>query len=406
MNHPTRHVHPSIYMILIAPFGVVSGYLTVAVAWQLSQAGVSVGEIAMVIALSFIPQTWKFLWAPVADMTLTRKRWYVLASVVTALGILAMGLAPATRAGLTLLTVAALGVNLAVTFLAMSVESLLAYGATENEKGRAGGWFQAGNLGGAGLGGGAGLWIAQHLAAPWMAGAILALVCMLCMLALLWVPEPPAAHRDGTLLENLKSVGVDLWSVATRRTGALALLLCFVPVGTGAASGLWSAVADDWKATADTVALVTGVFSGVISAVGCLAGGWICDRMDRKYAYLLFGVLQGLCAVGMAFAPHSERMYIAFTSIYAFSNGLAYAGFSAFVLEAMGLGAAATKYNVYASLSNTPIMYMTSVDGWAHGKFGPSGMLLTEAVCVAIGVVLFSAVAWWAQRRPVSVQRA
>jgi MFS transporter, PAT family, beta-lactamase induction signal transducer AmpG len=38
--------------------------------------------------------------------------------------------------------------SLAVTFLAMSVESLMAYDTPDSERGRAAGWFQAGNLGG------------------------------------------------------------------------------------------------------------------------------------------------------------------------------------------------------------------------------------------------------------------
>ena len=44
----------------------------------------------------------------------------------------------------------------------------------DDEKGRAGGWSQAGNLRGAGLGGGAGLWLAQHSGHPWISGAVLA----------------------------------------------------------------------------------------------------------------------------------------------------------------------------------------------------------------------------------------
>ena len=47
----------------------------------------------------------------------------------------------------------------------------------------------------------------------------------------------------------------DLWNVAKSRAGFLALLICFVPIGSGAASNLWAAVADDWHATAGTVAL-------------------------------------------------------------------------------------------------------------------------------------------------------
>jgi len=55
----------------------------------------------------------------------------------------------------------------------------------------------------------------------------------------------------------------------------------------------------------------------------------------------------------------------------------------------MGTGAAATKYNVYAALSNMPIYYMTVVDGRAHERWGPSGMLITEAVLCIAGLAVF-----------------
>ena len=181
--------------------------------------------------------------------------------------------------------------------------------------------------------------------------------------------------------------------------GFLALVLCFLPLGSGAATGLWSAVAGDWHATADTVALVTGLASGLISAAGCIAGGWVCDRMDRKSAYAAYGVLQAACALFMAIAPRTESMFVVFTSIYAFITGLTYAGFSAFVLEAMGMGAAATKYSVFASLSNTPIWYMTLVDGKAHTLWGSGGMLKTEAACGMLGLLLFIGVVAAVPRR-------
>ena len=177
---PTRHVHPIVFMFLILPFGVMSGYLTVSIAYLLSHAGLSVAKIAALVALSYLPHTWKFAWAPIADTTLSRKGWYLIASVVSAAGLWATGALPATAAGLAVLSTIILISNVAVTFLGMSVESLMAYGTSHDEKGRAGGWFQAGNLGGSGLGGGAGLWMAQHLGAPWMAGAVLGVACLLC----------------------------------------------------------------------------------------------------------------------------------------------------------------------------------------------------------------------------------
>jgi MFS transporter, PAT family, beta-lactamase induction signal transducer AmpG len=200
------------------------------------------------------------------------------------------------------------------------------------------------------------------------------------------------------------SVLKDLWLVARSRIGFLALLIVFLPIGTGAASNLWSAVADSWHATADTVALVNGVLGGLMSAAGCIAGGYLSDRIDRKTAYGLYGLFQALCAIAMALAPRTESMYIAFTVAYAFITGLTYAGFSAVVFEAIGLGAAATKYTLLASLSNFPIGYMTFVDGWVQTRWGSGGMLHTEAVICLASLLAFMIVAATLPKRTTEAQ--
>ena len=390
-------------MFLIVPFGAMGGYLSITIGYQLTQAGVSVEQVAALVAFSYIPQTWKFLWAPVADTTLSRKRWYVLAGLVSAVGIFVTGAVPADERSLPLLYAAVLVSNVAVTFLAMASESLMIYNTPPELHGRAGGWFQAGNLGGNGLGGGAGLWLAQTLPEPWMAGAALAVACALCGAALWFVPEPPPMARAGHYGRMLVAVLKDLWQVARARAGILALLICFLPIGSGAASNLWAAVADDWHASANTVALATGVFSGIVSALGCLAGGYGSDRMDRKTAYALYGLLMAMCTVAMAIAPRTEAMYVVFTLMYAFIQGLTYAGFTAVVLETIGLGAAATKFNVYASLSNMPIAYMTLIDGWAHTRWGAAGLLNVEAAIGVLGIIVFVAVAMALPRRALPV---
>ncbi len=394
-----RRTHPSVYLFLIVPFGAMGGYLSVAIGYQLTQAGVGVEEVAALVAASYIPQTWKFLWAPVADTTLSRKTWYLGAGLVSALGIFVTGAVPADAASLPLLYAAVLISNVASTFLAMATESLMVYNTPPELHGRAGGWFQAGNLGGNGLGGGAGLWMAQTLPDPWMAGAAVAVVCALCAAALWFVPEPPPLARTGHYGRMLVEVLKDLWQVARSRVGILALLICFLPIGSGAATNLWAAVADDWHASANTVALATGVFSGIVSALGCLFGGFGSDRMDRKTAYALYGLLMAVCTVAMAMAPRTETMYVVFTLVYAFIQGLTYAGFTAVVLETIGLGAAATKYNLYASLSNMPIAYMTLVDGWAHTRWGAAGLLNVEAAFGVVGIIVFIAVASALPRR-------
>ena len=100
-------------------------------------------------------------------------------------------------------------------------------------------------------------------------------------------------------------------------------------------------------------------------------------------------MLQATFAVMMAYAPRTELMFILGTSFYAVSSGLIYAGFSSFTLEAIGKGAVATKYNVFASFSYIPIYFMLYVDEWAHKKWGAFGMLNIEAVMGLFGMLLF-----------------
>jgi MFS family permease len=205
------------------------------------------------------------------------------------------------------------------------------------------------------------------------------------------VPTPARSLEVTGLFPSLAATAKDLWQMVKSRPGLLALILCFLPIGSGAAP--LPAIAQEWRASANVVALITGVLGGVVSAVGCISGGWICDRMDRKSAYVWFGLFQAAGGLAMALLPRDQAMYVLWGSVYAFTTGLTYAAFSAFVLEAIGKGAAATKYNALASLSNVPIYYMTNIDGWAHDRWGSTGMFFTESGLGVAGAVGFISVA-------------
>ncbi|MEJ1969395.1 MAG: MFS transporter [Rhizomicrobium sp.] len=396
--------HPVVYLLLCTPFGAANGYLVVTLGYLLHQAGVSVGAIAGLVAISLIPQTWKVLWAPVVDTTLSSKSWYLIAALFNGGSLVVIGLFHPGPATMGIITILIFLNSLATTFLAMAAENLMAHATSDAEKGRAGGWYQAGNLGGQGIGGGAALWIAQHTAVSWLPGAAMALLFAACCGALLFIAEPPADHRHDSYAHSLWNVAVDVWNTAKSRAGYLALLICFLPIGSGAAANLWPAVAGDWHAGADTVALVNGVLGGMVSAVGCVVGGYFCDRMDRKAAYILFGVALAVGTLAMAAAARTEAMFIVFTLIYAFIQGFNYASFSAVVLESIGRGAAATKYNIFASLSNFPIQYVALLDGWAYERWHSNGFLAADAITGVVGIMIFYAAS--AATRPRAVAAA
>jgi PAT family beta-lactamase induction signal transducer AmpG len=382
--------HPSVYAVLDLPFGAVNGYLTVAIAYQLAQAGVSAESIGGLIALSLMPQIWKPLWAPLVDMTLSAKSWYVIGTVLSALGVVAMAACSAPPVNLTVLTVAAVMASLATTFLGMGVEALIAHSTAPEQRGRAGGWLQAGNFAGGGLGGGAALWLGTHVGHAWITGAVLGACFVLCCFGLFLVR---GTHRGARLASpGIRDVLRDLWEVARSARGYLALLVLFLPIGSGGASALFAVIPDDWHSSATAVALANGTLSGVISLLGCLTGGYLSDIFNRKLAYVAYGLALGLCAFAMALSAHDQTHYVIYVLLYAFISGVSYAGFSAVTLEAIGGGAAATKYNVFASLANIPTAYLAAIEGWARTHHGVNAFLYVDFGAPIVGALIFGAV--------------
>jgi len=385
-----KYAHPIAFMFLIMPYGIVSGYITVTLAYVYSRAGIPIDNISIVSAASFLPAICSFLWAPFVDTTLSVKKWHVLATLVSGGSIIATGLLPAKASSLPFLIPVILLASFAATFVNIATNSIMAYDTPEDKKGRAAGFLQAGNLGSAALGGGGALYLAGHLHNFWQSPLITGAICCMSSLMLFFVKEPAVTVRVESIKRSFVNLLKDVWSMILSRAGYMALFLCLLPIGTGAASNLWSPVGIDWHASADTVALVVGLGSGIITALGCMTGGWICDIIDRKMAYIIFGLLQVVCVLAMAFTPHTENMYMLWVSIYAATTGLAYAGYTAFVLEAIGKGAAGTKVSMFTALSNIPIAAMIAFEGYGYKHWhGANGMLYTEAVAGVVAIGLF-----------------
>jgi len=388
----TRPPHPFTYTVLVVPFGATAGFASVALAFLATHVGLTVADGAALVAASIFPNVWKFFWSPIGDKTLTRKRWYVLSCVLCALGIFAMAIVPLSQSTLTLMAGIVLITSFAATFLGFAVEGMIATLTPPDRRGDVSGWYQAGNLGGYGIGGGLGLVLLNRLPALWMSATILAVLTLACCLALPFVPDVPAAKSEATILASMRDIGRDVWKSLTSREGALGALLCFLPVATGAAGSVLAQaeVAAHWGAGENEVALVQGFLTGGVSMAGCLAGGKVCQRINARTAYAIFGALMAAVTAAMALSPATPTLYVAYNLGYAFVTGLGYAAFSALVFDAIGHeGHAATKYNGFASLSNAPIWYVGLLLAWADTQWGPSGMLWTESVLGIVGIAIF-----------------
>lgn len=395
---------PVVFFFLVLPFGISSGFVSITLPFILTRAGFSVALAASIVAIGVSANLWRFLWGPVADLTLTARRWYFIGLSTAAATLLLLGFVPLQQGGVPLIMAMVFISQVAGTLIVLPVGGLMAHTVAEEAKGRAAGWYQAGNLGGTGLGGGAGVWLASHVSNA-AAGGALALA-MLASAAAIYFSSDVRIVSTETIAQRMRILGRDILDMARAAIPLFTIVLVMSPIGAGAMNNLWSAVAPDWNAEPDRIALVTGILNGVISAAGCVIGGWIADRLGRWWSYFGSGLALAVVAIVMAVISRTPQTFTIGVLAYAFFVGMGYAAFSAMVLFAIGRGAASTKYATLSSLGNIPVVYMTALNGWAHDRHGSGAMLVIEALlaigCVAIALLVLQKIG--ATRRRATVQ--
>jgi predicted MFS family arabinose efflux permease len=140
---------------------------------------------------------------------------------------------------------------------------------------------------------------------------------------------------------------------------------------------------------------ISGIAGGLLSALGSLVGGFVCDRMNRMLAYALSGGLSALFAIYLAFAPATPWTYGLGYSGYSIAAGFAYAVFTALVLEVLGHRhhAAGTAYSLFVATGNFPILYMTWLDGVGYKHGAVRGLMTVDALANGLGAVVLLLVA-------------
>ena len=68
-------VHPSVFTLLLIPYGIMSGYVTVTLAYLYTKGGIPLDKVAELVAVILLPHIFKFIWAPLVDSTLSLKKW-------------------------------------------------------------------------------------------------------------------------------------------------------------------------------------------------------------------------------------------------------------------------------------------------------------------------------------------
>jgi MFS family permease len=380
-----KHPPPWLFGITGIPYGVGGSFAAVTMPFFARNAHFSMSDIGWYGTALLFPPIVQFMYAPIVDVGPKRKHWFV---IVTLLGAICYGAAvmmplPSRMTGF--LVLAFLGQT--ISGLSGSCNGgLLATTMPDSLRGAAGGWLNVGNLTGGAVSAVLTLKMAERYP-PLIVGIGLFVFMSLPCIALFWVDEPHRERRSPR--EVFAALWRDVSHVVRTRQGWTGMLLFSSPVGTAALINYFSGMAADYRASAGMVAFVNGWVSGIVTAVGSLLGGYLCDRYSRRVMYLLSGGLTALVAAVMAAAPLSPTTYIVGVSAYLFVTGFCYAAFSAAVLETIGKGgaAASTQYALFVSCGNLAINYVGFVDTRFDKGYGPRGLLGVDAAMNVIGII-------------------
>jgi hypothetical protein len=403
-DHEAHHrsLPAPLYGVLNLPGGLVNGFVSVTLGFVLGHRGVSIAAVAGLVGLFLLPTTWMFLAGPVVDVSQTPRRWYAITVVITAGCFAAFALTPMTAATVPLLGVLTFTASAAAVGTSAAAIAAMALTTSPAERGPVAGWIQAASLGGTGLGGGLGLWIADRAgeSAAALAMAATTLACAAPMLLLRVPRRPPGVAVSARVGQMAR----EIWDLARTRAGVLAMILMVIPSALGASAGLLPAAAGAWRASAGLVALMSGALGGVANIPGCVLGGYLCRRHLHRTVYIWGALAYAGGLTAMALAPHTPFAYAGFLILNGLILGVALGALTSVNFDTLGPTSPATVSAGLLSLANVPLLLTTVLLGQTEARTGVDGMLLTEAALGAASIVLYALLArWWRAPAPAEV---
>src|SRR5262245_45245544 len=115
----TRTTSPFTIFFLALPYGISGGFASVTLPFVLTRAGFPVALSASIVAIGISSNIWRFLWGPVADLTLTPRRWYLLGVTAGAATLFLVSLMPLSTSAVGLLTTVVFVSQVAATFVVL-----------------------------------------------------------------------------------------------------------------------------------------------------------------------------------------------------------------------------------------------------------------------------------------------
>ena len=386
-----RPTPPWLFAIVGQASGVTMGFATIVLPYVAVHKGLSVATAALFIGAANLATPLKLVWSPVLDMWWSLKGWLVAGALATTVLVAVLLQVPVNAEGVWLLTALVFVTATAAQVANASMSALLVLTVEKPRLAEASGYLQSGQLVMQGIGAAGGLWIATH-AGITAATVFFAAILVPTWLAVLPIVEPARRLTRISLTQRLKTIGREVVDMAKQPRRRWVMVAFLTPIGVGGASFLWAAVASQWHAGADAVALATGLGAAAASAFGAFVYGRFVGNRDRMASFLFTAIVLVLAAVLLAALPREATYFVIGTLVYSIALGFSWTSFAALQFETVGEGAVASKTALLNAFGNVPLVYMPIVLGLVNDHGSVTAMLLFEAVLTSAFIAVFAAV--------------
>ncbi|MFO0829737.1 MAG: MFS transporter [Phycisphaerales bacterium] len=416
----TRNGRLAAFSLLYVTEGIPLGFAGTAVATQLRRQDVGPAEIGAFIGSFYLPWAFKWAFGPIIDVIgwkrLGKRRgWILITQVLLTLTLLSTVFLKLPQQ-LGLFTVILLVHNTFGAMQDVAIDALACNTLLEHERGLANGLMFAGASVGQLIGGAGVLFLAGYTGFQptffFVAGAITA-VTFFVVLPMREPPEPAAPPVEGS---RLKAAGRDIHRFALdsfrsflgTRSAFAGLFFALLPPGAMCLGmALQSNLSVELGMSDDSIAWMT-LWSSIITAVFCVIGGQLSDRVGRRKALFAYILMMGLPVLYMMIQleragwimPVSptdpnrpavpgwllNSFWVA-SLTYQAINGLMYGSRSAIFMDVTNPKVAATQFTAYMALLNAMIAYTSTWQGITIEAWGYPRTMLIDILFGLVGLI-------------------
>jgi PAT family beta-lactamase induction signal transducer AmpG len=370
--------------------GLTSGIAFFVMPQLLAAHNVSEAAIAGITAIAMASNFWPFVFGPMLDVWISRRRY---ATIFAALAALLVVVAVMSVGHLRVLAVALIAAVAAAMLYTTALGGWLSTVCRHEDKNKLSAWANIAVISGTGVTSVLGGELVRHLPG-WVAAGLLGVLVFLPTALFLFIPS---AGPDKRLAgESFGEFFREVLALLRRREVLLALLILVSPCSSFALTNLLGGLGADFHASARVVSVAGGAGAFFPGILGCLLFPILARRRPLLLLYLIDGILGSLFTLSMIWLPHTPLTYtLALVGEYLF-QAVAFSIQVSIMFEAIGEHNpfAATTFTVLSAATYVPITYMMVADGKGYALDGIAGSLATDAAisiasCVVIGYLLY-----------------